>query len=119
VKHVVVCLRSRFAKGNHGEDCKECYYYLDSTPTHSYMKALYKYPQRRFPYSELVEQNRTRSRNQPEFELSDTGGCRFAGLTNLSEPLRATYGDDKSKVWQARVRAVRRNRHPSLPVDSV
>lgn len=60
-------------QGNHGEDCKECYYYLDSTPTHSYMKALYKYPQRKFPYDELLERNRKRSRDLPEFELKDTG----------------------------------------------
>ena len=61
------------AEGNHGEDVKECYYYLDSTPTHSYMKALYKYPQASFPYEWLVEENRRRGREQPEFELEDTG----------------------------------------------
>jgi hypothetical protein len=60
-------------QGNHGEDVKECYYYLDSTPTHSYMKALYKYPQREFPYQQLVDGNRNRSRRDPELELSDTG----------------------------------------------
>ena len=60
-------------KGNHGEDVKECYYYLDSTPTHSYMKALYKYPQNEYPYVWLVEENRRRSRQDPEFELCDTG----------------------------------------------
>ena len=60
-------------KGNHGEDVKECYYYLDSTPTHSYMKALYKYPQNEYPYSWLVDENRRRSRQDPEFELCDTG----------------------------------------------
>src|SRR6187402_51509 len=60
-------------EGNHGEDVKEYYYYLDATPTHSYLKALYKYPQRPFPYAELVEENRRRSRNDPEFELLDTG----------------------------------------------
>src|SRR3974390_1476547 len=60
-------------EGNHGEDVKECYYYLDSTPTHSYMKALYKYPQAAFPYERLTEENRRRSREQPEFELTDTG----------------------------------------------
>ena len=60
-------------EGNHGEDVKECYYYLDSTPTHSYMKALYKYPQSGFPYDWLVEENRRRGREQPEFELVDTG----------------------------------------------
>lgn len=60
-------------EGNHGEDVKECYYYLDATPTHSYLKALYKYPQAAFPYDWLVEENRRRSRNEPEFELLDTG----------------------------------------------
>jgi hypothetical protein len=60
-------------EGNHGEDVKECYYYLDSTPTHSYMKCLYKYPQAEFPYSHLVEENRRRGRLAPEFELIDTG----------------------------------------------
>jgi hypothetical protein len=60
-------------EGNHGEDVKELYYYLDSTPTHSYMKALYKYPQAEFPYSQLVEENRRRGKDQPEFELLDTG----------------------------------------------
>jgi hypothetical protein len=60
-------------QGNHGEDVKECYYYLDSTPTHSYLRALYKYPQAEFPYARLVEENRRRSRHEPEFELGDTG----------------------------------------------
>jgi hypothetical protein len=60
-------------EGNHGEDVKEHYFYLDSTPTHSYMKALYKYPQAEFPYARLVEENRRRGRGEPEFELSDTG----------------------------------------------
>ena len=60
-------------EGNHGEDVKEAYFYLDSTPDHSYMKALYKYPQRAFPYEQLVSENRNRGRDQPEFELLDTG----------------------------------------------
>ena len=60
-------------EGNHGEDVKECYYYLDSTPTHSYNKALYKYPQREYPYAELVEENRRRGKHEPEYELADTG----------------------------------------------
>jgi Glycosyl hydrolase family 63 C-terminal domain len=60
-------------QGNHGEDVKEYYFYLDSTPTHSYMKYLYKYPQAEFPYAELVEENRCRDRVQPEYELLDTG----------------------------------------------
>jgi hypothetical protein len=61
------------SEGNHGEDAKEYYFYLDSTPTHSYMKWLYKYPQRAFPYTELVEENRRRGRGGPEYELVDTG----------------------------------------------
>ena len=61
------------SEGNHGEDVKEYYYFLDNTPTHSYMKALYKYPQRAFPYADLVAENRRRARNQPEYELIDTG----------------------------------------------
>jgi hypothetical protein len=60
-------------EGNHGEDVKECYYYLDSTPTHSYMRYLYKYPHAEFPYAELVEENRRRSAAEPEYELLDTG----------------------------------------------
>jgi len=60
-------------EGNHGEDVKEYYFYLDSTPTHSYMKFLYKYPQRPFPYACLVEENRKRGKHQWEFELADTG----------------------------------------------
>jgi hypothetical protein len=60
-------------EGNHGEDCKECYFYLDATPTHSYMKALYKYPQREFPYARLVDENRSRGKLDPEMELLDTG----------------------------------------------
>ncbi|OLC53328.1 MAG: glucosidase [Acidobacteria bacterium 13_1_40CM_4_69_4] len=60
-------------QGNHGEDVKEQYFYLDSSPTHSYMKALYKYPQSEFPYARLVEENARRGRRDPEFELVDTG----------------------------------------------
>ena len=60
-------------EGNHGEDVKECYFYLDSTPTHSYMKYLYKYPQVEFPYAWLVEENGRRGKNDHEFELLDSG----------------------------------------------
>jgi hypothetical protein len=60
-------------EGNHGEDVKECYYYLDSSPTHSYLKALYKYPQAEFPYQKLVEENARRTRAQREYEITDTG----------------------------------------------
>src|SRR5262245_15960631 len=61
------------SEGNHGEDVKEYYFYIDSTPTHSYMKCLYKYPQKAFPYSDLVLTNRGRSRLEHEYELLDTG----------------------------------------------
>ena len=61
------------SEGNHGEDVKEYYFYLDSTPTHSYMKYLYKYPQEAYPYSDLVETNRRRNRSEFEYELIDTG----------------------------------------------
>jgi hypothetical protein len=71
-------------EGNHGEDVKEYYFYLDSTPTHSYMKALYKYPQCEFPYERLREENRRRGRAGQEFELLDTGafsGSRYFDVT--------------------------------------
>src|SRR3982751_3499895 len=61
------------SEGNHGEDVKEYYYYLDSTPTHSYLKFLYKYPQAAYPYVDLIEKNRQRSRHDPEYELIETG----------------------------------------------
>ena len=61
------------SEGNHGEDVKEYYFYVDSTPTHSYMKYLYKYPQREYPYRDLVQTNRQRSREEMEYELLDTG----------------------------------------------
>ena len=60
-------------EGNHGEDCKELYYYLDATPTHAYLKMLYKYPQAEFPYADLAETNRSRGKLEREYELIDTG----------------------------------------------
>src|SRR5262245_20809132 len=71
-------------EGNHGEDVKECYFYLDSTPTHSYAKALYRYPQAEFPYARLVDENRRRGKHERELELLDTGvldGGRFFDVT--------------------------------------
>src|ERR1700733_5320704 len=61
------------SEGNHGEDVKECYYYLKNTPTHSYCKGLYKYPQAEYPYGRLIQEAWKRGRKQPEFELEDTG----------------------------------------------
>src|SRR5262245_3559686 len=81
-------------EGNHGEDVKEYYFYLDSTPTHSYLKALYKYPQAEFPYARLVEENRRRGRGEPEFELADTGvfdGGRYFDV--LAEYAKAAPDD--------------------------
>ncbi|WP_019501170.1 MGH1-like glycoside hydrolase domain-containing protein [Pseudanabaena sp. PCC 6802] len=72
------------SEGNHGEDVKEYYFYLDNTPTHSYMKYLYKYPHAAFPYAQLVEENKRRNRREPEFELLDTGvfeGDRYFDVT--------------------------------------
>jgi hypothetical protein len=69
-------------EGNHGEDVKECYFYLDSTPTHSYMKALYKYPIAAFPYSSLLEENRRRGIRDREFEITDTGVFESEGYVD-------------------------------------
>jgi hypothetical protein len=81
-------------EGNHGEDVKECYFYLDSTPTHSYMKSLYKYPQRAFPYAQLLAENKKRGRSEPEYELCDTGifeGDRYFDV--FTEYAKATPDD--------------------------
>src|SRR5713226_8927345 len=79
------------AEGNHGEDVKEYYFYLDSTPTHSYMKWLYKYPQREYPYARLIEENRRRRGLGPEFELLDTGVfVEYAKLTTEDMAIRVT-----------------------------
>ena len=64
------------SEANHGEDVKELYYYLDATPSHSYLKMLYKYPQQAFPYAQLAEENRRRGKDAPEFELIDSGRVR-------------------------------------------
>jgi hypothetical protein len=61
------------SEGNHGEDVKEYYFYLDATPTSSYLKMLYKYPQAEYPYNDVVATNRSRGKHDPEYELLDTG----------------------------------------------
>jgi len=89
-------------EGNHGEDVKECYYYLDSTPTHSYMKALYKYPHAEYPYARLVEENRRRGKFDPEFELGETGvfdGGRYFDV--LAEYAKASPNDILIRVTVA------------------
>jgi hypothetical protein len=75
-------------QGNHGEDVKECYYYLDSLPDHSYMRALYKYPQSRFPYELLREENKRRSFQAFEYELTDTGILTYHILGICTNPSR-------------------------------
>jgi hypothetical protein len=99
-------------EGNHGEDIKEYHFYLDSTPTHSYMKALYKYPQDEFPYSMLIDENRKKGKNEPEFELNDTGvfgenryfdiTAEYAKNTPNDILIRITLinrGSEKAPLW--------------------
>src|SRR3984885_14678308 len=97
------------SQGNHGEDVKEEYFYLDATPSHSYLKMLYKYPQRAFPYADLVTENTQRDTGQPEYELRDTGvfaGNRYFDV--FVEYAQAEPGDLLMKVtaW---------NRGPDAP----
>ena len=80
------------SEGNHGEDVKEYYFYLDSTPTHSYMKFLYKYPQLEFPYRDLVETNRRRSRES----VSRSSGGASKGLEWVDVPCECSAGEDAS-----------------------
>src|SRR6185295_13255422 len=87
------------SEGNHGEDVKELYYYLDATPSHSYLRMLYKYPQRAYPYAALVEENRRRGISQPEFELIDSGAFddnRYFDV--FVEYAQATPGDVLMRV---------------------
>ena len=97
------------SQGNHGEDVKDYYFYLDSTPTHSYMKGLYKYPQAEFPYAQLVEENRQRGRRDAEFELVDTGvfeGDRYFDV--LTEYAKAAPDD-----LLIRITVTNRGPHPA------
>jgi hypothetical protein len=89
-------------EGNHGEDVKECYFYLESTPTHSYLKALYKYPQCEFPYTRLVEENRRRGKHAGELELADTGvfdGDRYFDI--VAEYAKASPDDIVIRITAA------------------
>jgi hypothetical protein len=96
-------------EGNHGEDVKEAYFYLDSTPTHSYMRMLYKYPQSAFPYQQLVEENAHHGRQDPEFELLDTG--IFTG--NRYFDIFIEYAKAAPEDILIRIRAVNRGPHPA------
>ena len=89
------------SEGNHGEDVKEAYWYLDSTPTHSYMRALYRYPQAAFPYAQLVAENRRRGREQPEYELRDTDV--FAGNRFFDVEVEYAKADPEDKIGRAHV----------------
>ncbi len=97
-------------QGNHGEDVKEVYFYLDSTPTHSYMRMLYKYPQAAFPYQQLVEENARRRRQDPEFELLDTG--IFAD--NRYFDIFVEYAKAAPEDILIRIRAVNRGTQPAI-----
>jgi hypothetical protein len=92
------------SEGNHGEDVKEYYFYLDSTPTHSYMKYLYKYPQAEFPYARLVQENRGRDRRAPEFELIDS--CVFA--ENRYFDVQVEYAKDAPEDVSIRISVTNR-----------
>ncbi|HYO97131.1 MAG TPA: glucosidase, partial [Polyangiaceae bacterium] len=98
-------------EGNHGEDVKEVYYYLDATPTHSYLKMLYKYPQREFPYARLVHENRARGTREPELELVDTGA--FDHNRYFDVFVEYAKSDPNDILWRIRVE----NRGPeSAPI---
>src|SRR5579864_1389972 len=97
-------------EGNHGEDVKEVYFYLDNTPTHSYMRMLYKYPQAAFPYQQLIDENTRRNRQEPEYELLDTG--IFAG--NRYFDIFVEYAKATPEDILIRIRVVNRAPFPAL-----
>jgi len=98
------------SEGNHGEDVKEYYFYVDSTPTHSYMKCLYKYPQREFPYRDLVEKNGNRSREDFEYELLDTGVFE----ENRYFDVFVEYGKNEPEDLLIRITAYNRGPEPAV-----
>src|SRR5438552_4328812 len=97
-------------QGNHGEDVKEVYFYLDSTPTHSYMRMLYKYPQAAFPYQKLIDENRRRSRKDPEYELLDTGIFDDSRYFDVFVEYAKSAPDD----ILIRIRAINRGPEPAI-----
>jgi hypothetical protein len=98
-------------QGNHGEDVKEYYFYLDNTPTHAYMKMLYKYPQVEFPYAQLVEENRRRGRDAPEFELIDALRGAFAQQRYFDVFIEYAKADQEDIL--CRITAVNRGPDPA------
>ena len=99
------------SEGNHGEDVKELYYYLDSTPTHSYMKMLYRYPQEEFPYAELVAENRRRGRSAPEYDLVDA--LRDAFEAGRYFDVTVEYAKAGQEDILCRITAVNRGSEPA------
>ena len=100
-------------QGNHGEDVKECYYYIDSTPTHSWMAAMYRYPQARFPYEQLVAENARRGRQQPEFEPRRYG--RAGGEPLFQRPRRVRQGRTERHSHRDHGDQPRAGRRPAAP----
>jgi hypothetical protein len=111
-------------EGNHGEDVKEYYFYIDSTPTHSYMKYLYKYPQREYPYVDLIETNRRRSREELEYELLDTGifdddryfdiFVEYAKESAEDILIRGSFDKLRASVFKAFTAGIRRRPDPCV-----
>ncbi|KAF7298214.1 Glycoside hydrolase family 63 protein [Mycena chlorophos] len=99
-------------QGNHGEDVKELYYYLDSTPTHSYMKFLYKYPQRAFPYEELITENQNRGRDVTEFEILDTDAFAEDRYFDVFCEASFSYAKDEDDPDNVYMRITAYNRGP-------
>ena len=106
------------SEGNHGEDVKEYYFYLDSTPTHSYMKYLYKYPQAAYPYADLVETNRRRARDDMEYELLDTGVFQRRPLFRRVRRVREGRGRRHPRAHHRGQPRTGRGR-PASPADAV
>ena len=100
------------SQGNHGEDVKELFYYLESSPTHSYMKMLYKYPQNAFPYDDLVDTNKNRGRKEPEYEIIDTG------IFDKNEYFDITIEYAKADIHDILIRITVENKGPNeAPLD--
>ncbi|EGW31533.1 uncharacterized protein SPAPADRAFT_51535 [Spathaspora passalidarum NRRL Y-27907] len=99
------------SQGNHGEDVKEMYYYLDNTPSHAYMKYLYKYPQSKFPYQQLIDENAKRTRLEDEYELTDTG--IFKDNKYFDIVFECAKGDDAPDDLYFRITAYNRGNEPA------
>ena len=105
------------SEGNHGEDVKEYYFYLDNTPTHSYMKYLYKYPQTTYPYEELLKENRRRSKLEREYELVDTG--IFDQERYFDVVVEYAKAEPEDLLIRISITTVARRRHPSTMLPTL